>query len=112
MYNSASKKVYFTPIIHRNTTLPASHSIGGTPHRKNQKEVIIHILQGESFDPEKNLDLGSVIIACNESGDEILITFTYDINSILKVTVKNLTLNIEEEVFIHHDQNLSEKESN
>lgn len=105
-YKSGAK---FQPLISRNATLPTSKTFPAVPIRDNQRQVRVKVYQGESLDVDKNLFLGEVIIPCKSEKDLIITKFTYDINSILKINVVNLAMNIEKEEYIHHDKELSEK---
>lgn len=87
-FGSEVKSGYFTPIIHRNTTIPVSKEMTfGTMHA-NQREVVVDVYQGENRLVEKNHKLGElkvVGIPPGPAGKEICIRFTYDVNGILEV---------------------------
>jgi molecular chaperone HscC len=82
------KAGYFTPIIHRNTTIPVSKEMTfGTMHA-NQREVVVDVYQGENRMIEKNHKLGElkvVGIPPGPKGQQISIRFTYDLNGLLEV---------------------------
>jgi molecular chaperone HscC len=82
------KAGYFTPIIHRNTTIPVSKEMTfGTMHA-NQREVVVDVYQGENRLIEKNHKLGElkvVGIPPGPKGQQISIRFTYDLNGLLEV---------------------------
>ena len=82
------KTGYFTPIIHRNTTLPVSKEMAFGTMRANQREVAVDVYQGEHRLVEKNHKLGElkvVGIPPGPAGQQICIRFTYDLNGILEV---------------------------
>jgi molecular chaperone HscC len=87
-FGSEIKAGYFTPIIHRNTTIPVSKELSfGTMHA-NQREVVVDVYQGEHRLVEKNHKLGElrvVDIPPGPAGKQISIRFTYDLNGILEV---------------------------
>lgn len=82
--------VQFSPIIPRNTALPASMEEMYTTTHDGQRRVKIEIYQGESIQVEQNLYLGMVDMAVPRlpaGGAKLLVRFTYDINGILEVNV-------------------------
>ncbi|RKM55530.1 molecular chaperone HscC [Butyrivibrio sp. X503] len=85
---------HFSPIIERNTVIPASRTeIYYTTH-DDQEVVDIEVYQGESRKVSNNLYLGdlSVNVPKNLAGmEKIEVTFTYDINAILEVEVRILS---------------------
>ena len=87
-FGSQVKSGYFTPIIHRNTTIPVSKEHTFQTMTPNQREVQIDVYQGEHRLVEKNLKLGELQlhgIPPGPAGQEINIRFTYDLNGILEV---------------------------
>ena len=84
------KDDYFSPIIERNTTLPASIVKSYYTASDNQTSLCFKIAQGEKVYFKQNLYLGDVEISVTpapkgERGADI--RFTYDINGILQVDV-------------------------
>lgn len=79
---------YYTPIIHRNTTIPVSREeIFGTM-TANQTEILLQIYQGESRRVKDNLKLGELKVTGippGPAGQQIGVRFTYDLNGILEV---------------------------
>jgi molecular chaperone HscC len=79
---------YFLPIIHRNTTIPASRvERVGTLH-PHQKQLNIFIFQGEGRRVEDNILLGEFEVAGippGPAGQEVDVRFTYDLNGVLEV---------------------------
>ncbi|MCA9234209.1 MAG: Hsp70 family protein [Planctomycetales bacterium] len=85
---SQIKSGYFTPIIHRNTTIPVSREETFSTILPNQREVTVEVYQGENRKVEKNLKLGELTvdgIPPGPPGQEVFIRFTYDLNGILEV---------------------------
>ncbi|HVW00332.1 MAG TPA: molecular chaperone HscC [Planctomycetaceae bacterium] len=79
---------YYTPVIHRNTTIPVSREeVFGTV-AQNQTEINIRVYQGESRRTKDNLKLGELEvkgIPPGPPGQEVCVRFTYDLNGILEV---------------------------
>ena len=87
-FGSEVKTGYFTPIIHRNTTIPVSKEMSFGTMRANQREVVVDVYQGENRLVGKNHKLGElkvVGIPPGPAGQQISIRFTYDLNGILEV---------------------------
>ncbi len=82
---------HYSPIIERNTIIPASRTKTFYTSYDNQTKINVNILQGESRFAENNLEIGELEIEVpkNKEGMESVdVTYTYDINSILEVEVK------------------------
>ena len=82
------KSGYFTPIIHRNTTIPVSKEHLFSTTHPNQRQVEIHVYQGEHRRVENNIKIGELYvpgIPPGPAGQAIFIRFTYDLNGILEV---------------------------
>lgn len=82
----------FSPIIERNTTLPASRMKRYCTARDGQDAMTIDVYQGEGLYCRENLYLGSVEIAVDpgpKGTEGAEVRFTYDINGILQVDVTN-----------------------
>ncbi len=80
------------PVIERNATLPASHSVNLYTAHDYQSKISLDIFQGEEYYAEDNIFLGNVSIDVpkKRAGEEkILVTYTYDINGILQVEAIN-----------------------
>jgi len=82
------KSGYFTPIIHRNTTIPVSKEHCFSTTHPNQRFVEIHVYQGEHRRVENNIRIGELLvpgIPPGPAGQAVFIRFTYDLNGILEV---------------------------
>ncbi|NHZ99266.1 molecular chaperone HscC [Massilia sp. CCM 8734] len=78
----------FSPIIERNTTIPASRCETYGPTSREQTSVRIKVFQGESRDTSDNIELGSLSVplpAQSSADKEVDVRFTYDINGLLEV---------------------------
>jgi molecular chaperone HscC len=81
----------FSPIIERNTTIPASRVKSFVTVRDGQNSVAFNIFQGESRLAKENIPLGRVDIPVPPApGGEVDVNvrFTYDINGMLEVDVE------------------------
>ena len=81
----------YSPIIQRNTTVPASRTQRYYTVVDNQTHLLFKIYQGENRLVKKNLllDQIKVMIPLAPAGCESAsVTFTYDINALLEVIVK------------------------
>ncbi len=79
---------YFSPVIHRNTTIPVSREELYSTMSANQTEVLLSIYQGESRRVKDNLKLGELKvkgIPPGPAGQAFCVRFTYDLNGILEV---------------------------
>ncbi len=81
----------FSPIIERNTVIPASREHSYSPMHDHQREVRFLIYQGESRRLENNVQLGSLTLPLppgKAREHQLLVRFTYDINGLLEVDTK------------------------
>lgn len=79
----------FTPIIERNTVIPASRIKSFSSSYANQKTVTFSIYQGEARMVADNVKIGeiSVPIPRGPEGQPIECRFSYDINGLLEVDI-------------------------
>lgn len=85
-------KNILSPMIERNTTLPASHRERFVTVGDYQKEIRIQIYQGEEYYVDDDVLLGELTIevALKPAGQAwVDVQFTYDINGILHLSVEN-----------------------
>lgn len=82
-----------TPMITRNTTVPASKTEIFSTAADNQTQVEIHITQGERPMSANNKDLGRFVLdgipPAGRGTPQIEVTFDIDASGILKVTAKD-----------------------
>ena len=91
----------FSPIIERNSPLPASRMEQYYTAELGQSQVKVEVYQGEMMKASQNLFLGEleVPVPVNHQANEgLTIRFTYDLNGILDVEV---TIDSTKEVFNH-----------
>lgn len=115
VHNEAdTERPLFSPLIERNTVLPASREGVYSTVADNQTSIRLSIFQGESRMCENNLRLGelSVNVPMAPRGSEsVSVRFTYDINGILEVEMQSLTTKATvRKVFVNQKLNLSEQE--
>ncbi len=103
-----------TPLIERNTTIPAKKSQIFSTAADNQTEVTIHILQGERKMADGNKTLGqfnlSGIAPAPKGVPQIEVTFDIDANGIVHVTAKDLGTQKQADITITSSTNLTEAE--
>ncbi len=105
-----------TPLIERNTTIPAKKSQVFSTAVDNQPEVTIHVLQGERKFAKDNKTLGQFnltgIAPAPRGIPQIEVTFDIDANGIVHVTAKDLGTQKSADITITSSTNLSEEEIN
>ena len=80
----------FSPIIERNTAIPASRVKSYSTLQDGQKAIELGIYQGESLSVVDNIKLGQVTMKVPpaRAGEiEVLVRFSYDINGLLEVDI-------------------------
>jgi molecular chaperone DnaK len=99
-----------TPVIERNTTIPARKSQVFSTAEDGQTAVDIHIMQGERPMAEDNMDLGRFrlegIPASPRGLPQIEVTFDIDANGILNVSARDQASGREQKVTITASTNL------
>ncbi|MCA0403768.1 MAG: Hsp70 family protein [Proteobacteria bacterium] len=90
VWDSENEIRYFDPIIERNMAIPLSRSNIYHPSTEKQTEIDIDIYQGESFQLENNILLGSLTVPVSRQLKDrsVEVRFTYDINGLLEVETK------------------------
>ena len=105
----------YSPIIQRNTTVPASRTKTYFTVHDYQKKLSIGIYQGENRLVDNNLLIDTITIDVppNKAGMEsVSVTFTYDVNSLLEVIVKSKSTGMEvKKIIISSDSDISEEEA-
>jgi len=103
-----------TPLIDRNTTIPASKSQIFSTAADNQTQVEINVLQGERPMAADNKSLGRFILDGIPSAPrgipQIEVTFDIDANGILTVKAKDKATNKEQMITIKGAVGLSDEE--
>jgi molecular chaperone HscC len=87
-FGSELRSGYYLPVIHRNTTIPASRVESVATLVPNQTDIVVKLYQGESRRVEDNLLLGEFTVKGvprGPAGQAVDIRFTYDLNGVLEV---------------------------
>lgn len=108
-FNGVYRPGLFSPIIERNTVVPASRVSRYVSTRDNQAQVTLSIFQGESREVADNIKLGEIDVALplGPAGVAIDVRFTYDINGLLDVDVLVLATGERRAVTIIDDDTVS-----
>jgi len=95
----------FVPLIRKNSAIPARHTeVFFTPY-DNQERVDVMIYQGEEKDALNNTEIGRYTIeglSKAPAGNEILTTFSLDLNGILHVSSKEKATGMEVSITINN----------
>jgi len=94
----------FSPIISRNTALPATRSELYSTSVEGQKAVQVNVYQGEEADVRRNQFVGGFVLAgldeSADEGNEILIRFDLNLDGILNVTAVERSTGLEDRLTI------------
>ncbi len=105
---------YFVPIIERNTPIPTSARRVFTTISDNQKNVDIHVMQGESMYSRNNISLGKFrlegIRNALKGEPRIEVNFELDVNGILLVNAMDLDTKNTQQVTIVNENRMSDRE--
>lgn len=103
-----------TPLIPRNTTIPARKTQVFSTAADNQPAVDIRVLQGERPMANDNKELGNFqltgIAPARRGQPQIEVTFDIDANGIVNVTAKDKASGKEQTIVIQNSSGLSEDE--
>jgi molecular chaperone DnaK len=103
-----------TPLIERNTTIPARESQTFSTASDNQSQVEIHVLQGERAMATDNKSLGRFILdgipPAPRGIPQIEVTFDINANGILEVTAKDKATGKTQNITITASSGLSDDE--
>lgn len=104
----------FTKIIPRNTTIPTRKSEVFSTAVDNQKNVDVHVLQGEREFTKDNKSLGNFTLEgiplAQRGTPQIEVTFDIDVNGILSVTAKDKGSGKEQSITIKNASTLDKIE--
>src|SRR6056297_1645800 len=105
-----------TPLIERNTTIPASKSQTFSTAADNQTSVEIHVVQGERSMAADNKSLGRFILdgipPAPRGVPQVEVSFDIDANGILNVSAKDKASGKEQSIRIEASSGLTDEEIN
>ena len=96
---------FFSPIIHRNATVPVSRMQTYSPIEPRQSIIRLEIYQGESPLVANNVHLGSLEVPLARPGTtnrSVDVRFTYDINGMLQVEATVAGTGKRHELLLHN----------
>ena len=103
-----------TPLIERNTTIPASKSQVFSTAADNQNSVEVHVLQGERQFAKDNKSLGRFVLdgipPAPRGVPQVEVTFDLDANGILNVKAKDKGTGKEQHITITGSSGMSDEE--
>ncbi|MGL5357524.1 MAG: molecular chaperone DnaK [Metamycoplasmataceae bacterium] len=103
-----------TPLISRNTTIPVTKSQTFSTAADNQSEVTVNVVQGERQFARDNKSLGQFNLGGIEPAPrgvpQIEVSFSIDVNGIIKVTAKDKKTNKENTISITNSTSLTPAE--
>ncbi len=105
---------HYLPIIERNTVIPVSKKQTVCTVYDQQDKMNVKVLQGESRMAQNNLLLGTIVVdvpKAPKGEEQVEITYTYDVNSLLEVEVEVVSTHEKKRVVIQNEENkLSDEE--
>jgi molecular chaperone DnaK len=96
-------ELIFSPIIHRNTPLPARYEQAYSTLFDDQKEVDIHVLQGERPEVHRNRSIGTFRLQLEPGGGDrskVVVRFDLTLDGTLKVTATQPATGLSRELTI------------
>lgn len=112
-HSMQDKTVYMETIIPRSSMLPISREKMFYTLYDGQTALNFKIYQGEQYYVEDNLELGEITVKVNpdKAGNQwAKVTFMYDINGILYVSVESCIGEVKEKEIVNEKLNLSQEE--
>lgn len=112
-HSTHDKTVYMETIIPRSSMLPCAKEKMFYTLYDGQTVLNFKIYQGEQYYVENNLELGEITIDVNpdKAGNQwAKVTFMYDINGILYVSVESCTGEVKEKEIVNEKLHLSHEE--
>ncbi len=88
-FSFSGPKLAFSPIIHRNSPLPARYEDAYRTLHDEQERVEIHVLQGEHAEVERNRSIGKFLLDLETGGGDrskIIVRFDLSLDGTLSVT--------------------------
>jgi len=101
----AGPQMEFSPIINRNTPLPARYEQAYSKVVAEQTAAEIHVLQGEHSDLHRNRSIGKFLLNLEEGGGDrkkIVVRFELTLDGTLKVTATQPATGLSQELTINN----------
>ena len=98
-------QLVFSPIIHRNTPLPARHEQAYSKMSDEQETAEIHVLQGERPEVHRNQSIGRFLLDLKAGGGDlskIVVRFDLSLDGTLKVTATQPATGFSKELAIQN----------
>lgn len=102
-YSFFGPELIFSPIIHRNSPLPARYEQAYSKSHDEQKAAEIHVLQGEYSEVHRNRSIGKFLLDLEAGGGErskILVRFDLTLDGTLRVTATQAATGKSKELII------------
>lgn len=102
-FTFAGPELIFSPIIHRNTPLPARYEQAYSTMHSQQQQVEIHVLQGERPEIHRNRSIGRFRFDVEAGGGDrskIVVRFDLTLDGTLKVTATQPATGLNRELTI------------
>jgi molecular chaperone HscC len=99
----------FSPLIERNTVIPASRIATYSPARDFQEALELRIFQGESPEVAHNVFLGQLELPLTpkrKDENPVHVRFTYDVNGLLEVHAQVVATGVEKQLVIEQNPGL------
>jgi molecular chaperone DnaK len=96
-------EMVFSPIIHRNSPLPARYEEAYSKMYDDQEMVVIHVLQGERPEVHRNRSIGKFRLPLESGGgdrNKIVVRFDLTLDGTLKVTATQPATGLSRELII------------
>ncbi len=105
---------FFVPIIERNSPIPTAAKRTFTTVADSQRNVDIHVMQGESMYSKNNISLGKFrlegIRSALRGEPRIEVNFELDVNGILQVSAQDIDTKNMQQITIMNENRMSEQE--
>lgn len=113
VWDKSDRRPHMCPVLERNCPLPFSRTVTLRTVSDGQENIRVGIYQGESYYAVENVCLGAIhaVVRPRPAGEEsISVTFSYDINGVLKVEAADSTLEKKEQLFLNGHMSKKETE--
>ncbi len=98
-------RLFFSPIIHRNSPLPARYEQAYSTMHDEQKRASIHVLQGEHPEVHRNRSIGEFLLDLEPGGGDrskIVVRFDLTLDGTLNVTASQPATGVRQAITINN----------